>query len=112
MTMAKFVRIIDAHRTTDSIVGDLAAERAEHLATGRLSEVQRVDQHVMAHQTLARLREEQSDYARRGDLAMAGQLGERIRYWRSMVDTDVDLPTPDVEPEPAGDPPRPVDKPL
>lgn len=88
-------------RTTENILADLDTERAEHLVAGRLAEVQRVDQAVMAHQTLARLREEKARYVQAGELAAAGQVEAQIRYWRSMVDVDIEEPSTDAAAPPA-----------
>lgn len=84
--------------TVEEILEQLAAERAEHEAAGRLAEVQRVDQEAIAHQALAGLRERRAGYAEAGDTAAVAQTDGQIAHWRAMVTVDADVD----EPAPAG----------
>lgn len=75
-------------KTTETIIADLQAQRAEHEQAGRLVDARQADQEIIAHDTLARFR------ARRGQLVAAGEatvdVDEQIRFWRGHVTEDVD----------------------
>jgi hypothetical protein len=77
-------------RTTESILADLTVERDDHEKAGRLAEVERVNQQVIAHETLARLRAESA--------TPGSDVDELIAFWARMVDVDVDEPAPAAAP--------------
>lgn len=80
--------------SVDEILAGLAAERADHAAAGRLAEVQRIGQEMIAHRTLARLRQRRAGYAERGDTVAVAQVDGQIAHWRAMVTVDVDETMP------------------
>lgn len=80
-------------KTTETILAALAERRDAALAEHDHPEVHRIDQAVIAHQQLARLRTQHADYVDRGEDAAAAQFAAQIGYWRRQVDEDVDEPT-------------------
>lgn len=86
--------------TTESIVGDLKAELAGHIAAGRFLEEKACIQQINAHETLARLR---AEYEANPSDALAAQ----IEFWRRNIDRDVDPvePAKAKKRKPADEPP-------
>jgi hypothetical protein len=78
-------------KTTDEIVARLYREQEEHTVAGRTVAAQAINQQVIAHHTLARLRAERAALVARGDdpLAVDG-LDQQIRYWLTLVDEDIE----------------------
>lgn len=74
--------------TTDPILAALAAQRAEHQAAGRLPEVQRVDQQVIAVQTLARLADDRKAAQEAGDQDAVAAIDTQGQFWARQVDLD------------------------
>lgn len=74
---------------TDPILAALAERRAEHLAAGRLPEVQRVDAQTIAVQTLARLAVERQAAVERGDADAVAGVDAQAAVWVRRVDVDV-----------------------
>ncbi|MFY1669496.1 hypothetical protein ACN27G_06010 [Plantactinospora sp. WMMB334] len=85
--------------TTESILADLARQRDGHAGAGRLAEVRRVEQEMIAHLTLARLRARLAGYRRAGDAAAVARLVVQVDQWRRRVTVDVDEPDQVAEPE-------------
>lgn len=73
---------------TDPILAHLARQRAEHLAAGRLPEVQRVDQELIAVQTLARLADDRQAAVERDDQDAVAAIDAQAQFWVRQVDQE------------------------
>ncbi|MBC9001289.1 hypothetical protein [Micromonospora aurantiaca (nom. illeg.)] len=71
---------------TDPILAALARQRDEHAAAGQLAEVQRVDQQVIAVQTLARLDAERAAAEEAGAADAVAAIDAQGRFWARQVD--------------------------
>ncbi|SCL43163.1 hypothetical protein GA0074692_6800 [Micromonospora pallida] len=98
--------------TVEQIITGLNEQRAEHLAAGRYAEVQRVDQELIAYQTLLRLFTERDAHRAAGEQDALVAVEQQISYWVRQVDlvdvdqehadADVDAPAPVAVDQPAG----------
>ncbi|GAB1642532.1 hypothetical protein [Krasilnikovia sp. MM14-A1259] len=79
-----------AARTTDDIIRDLIAGRDAQLAAGEPVDVHAVEQRLIAHQQMARLRTERARRVVAKDWARVADLDAQIGFWRRMVAEDVD----------------------
>lgn len=77
-------------RTTDSIIEDLRKSRDERLAAGEAVDVRAVEQEIIAHQELARLRERRAAAQKAKEYVLAGELDAQIHHWLRFVSEDVD----------------------
>jgi hypothetical protein len=77
-------------RTTDSIIEELRKNRDERLAGGEQVDVSAVEQEIIAHQELARLRERRAAALKAKDWVLANDLGAQIQHWLRFVSEDVD----------------------
>lgn len=83
-------------RTMESIVADLRVQREQYEAQpGMRVHVQELDQEIIAHETLARLREERAVAEQAGLAGRVCDLDQQIGEWRSRVSVDVETPVPD-----------------
>ncbi|MDG4756051.1 hypothetical protein O7630_34470 [Micromonospora sp. WMMD718] len=71
---------------TDPILAALARQRDEHAAAGQLVEVQRVDQQIIAVQTLARLDAERAAAEHAGAADAVAAIDAQGRFWARQVD--------------------------
>jgi hypothetical protein len=77
-------------RTTDSIIEDLVQGCAERLAASEHVDVGAVQQQIIAHQELARLRERRAAALKMQEHQLAGDLDAQIQHWLRFVTEDVD----------------------
>lgn len=99
-------------RTTDDIIQSLIDQRAKQLADGVPVDVRAVEQEIIAHKQLARLREQRADAVKAKDFLRVNDIDAQIQHWVRFVSEDVDEkvaadPKKDatklVEPEPPAD---------
>ena len=77
-------------RTTDSIITDLQKSRDERLAAGEPVDVRAVEQEIIAHQELARLRERRAAAVKAKEHVLVNDLDAQIQHWLRFVSEDVD----------------------
>lgn len=77
-------------RTTDSIIEDLIKRRDQRLEAGEQVDVSAVEQQIVAHQQLARLRTERAERVKDKNWVRVGELNADIQHWLRFVDEDVD----------------------
>ncbi|WP_047892153.1 hypothetical protein [Micromonospora sp. RV43] len=71
---------------TDPILAALARQRDEHTAAGQMAEVHRVDQQIIAVQTLARLDAERAAAEQAGAADAVAAIDAQGRFWARQVD--------------------------
>jgi hypothetical protein len=76
--------------TTDSIIEGLRKDRDDRLASGEQVDVAAVEQEIIAHQELARLRDRKAAAEKAKDLQLANDLSAQIQHWLRFVTVDVD----------------------
>lgn len=77
-------------RRTDAIIQDLRDHRDEQLAAGVPVDVRAVEQEIIAHQELARLREKRAERVAEQDWLAVNDLDTQIQHWLRFVSEDVD----------------------
>jgi hypothetical protein len=99
--------------TTEQILAQLMADREKAVADGRYVDARHIDQEVIAHQQLARLRAQHAAYVDADQTEAAAQITTSIAFWRRQVTPDVDdMPAEPAdthgEPDTASDGPAPT----
>ena len=77
-------------RSTEDIIWALTKGRDERLAAGEQVDVAAVQQEIIAHQQLARLREDRAARATAKDWLRVKDIDAQIRHWLRFVAEDVD----------------------
>lgn len=77
-------------RTTDDLINALVKSRDDRLAAGEHVDVRAVEQEIIAHQELARLRERRAAAIRAKEHQLANELVAQIHHWLRFVTEDVD----------------------
>ncbi len=77
-------------RTTDSIIEGLIKSRDERLAAGETVDVRAVQQEVIAHQELARLRARRAELVKAKEFVTVSEVDAQIQHWLRFITEDVD----------------------
>ncbi|MFG1898692.1 hypothetical protein ACGFIP_32260 [Micromonospora zamorensis] len=72
----------------DPTIANLQRRSAEHRAAGQLAEAQRVDQLVIAVETLGRLADDRAEAVERGDQDAVATIDAQAQYWVRQVDPE------------------------
>lgn len=77
-------------RRTDAIIQDLRDRRDAQIEAGEPVDARAVEQEIIAHQELARLREQRAERAEAKDWLAVNDIDAKIQHWIRFVTEDVD----------------------